>query len=40
VVTPEGDWFDSNDHEDWPEKVKELLKQYSDYLAVAVDCHC
>ena len=40
VVTPKGEWFDCNDQEDWPAKVQELLKKYSEYLAVAVDCHC
>ena len=39
IVTPQGEWFDCIDQEDWLAKVQELLKQYSEYLVVAVDCH-
>ena len=39
VVTPQSEWFECNDYEDWPAKVEELLQQYSKHLVVAVDCH-
>ncbi len=40
IVTPIGEWFESNDYEDWPAKVEQLLQQHDEYLVVAVDCHC
>ena len=40
VVTPQSEWFECNDYEDWPAKVEQLLQQYSEHLVVAVDCHC
>ena len=39
IVTPQGEWFDCTAQEDWPGKVQELLKEYSECLVVAVDCH-
>ena len=40
IVTPQGEWFECNDYEDWPVRVEQLLKEHHDYLVVAVDCHC
>jgi hypothetical protein len=40
VIAPGGEWFECNDYADWPAKFAELIKQYSDQLVVAVDCHC
>lgn len=39
IVTSRGEWFECNDYEDWPARVGELLKEYNQYLVVAVDCH-
>ena len=40
IVPPNGEWFECNDYQDWPAKVAQLLKEYEQYLVVAVDCHC
>ena len=51
IITPDGEWHqqgqmgwwaivsDSKTGNDWHEAVKKLLAQYSDHLAVTVDCH-
>ena len=49
IVTPDGEWHQeaevgwwgmtSNPNVKWEKEKKELLKQYADYLIVAVDCH-
>jgi hypothetical protein len=39
IVTPQSEWFECNDYDDWPAKVEGLLQLYNQYLVVAVDCH-
>ena len=40
IVTPQGEWFECNDYQDWPARVQQLLLEHNEYLVVAVDCHC
>jgi hypothetical protein len=42
VVTPEGGWQDCEGMSEaqWEAEWAALMRQYSDHLAVAIDCHC
>jgi hypothetical protein len=42
IVMPDGSWRDREhrDYEEWKAEVADIFREYADWTAVAIDCHC